>query len=138
MAIKIIPQKIKGIYEYYNSAAIKYKRISFRLVIIEIVVSAMIPFLALLMMDYNSPILNYIVSLLGVVLVIITSIKVFNYDKLSQIYRRTAENVWYEIVRFENGAAPYDSPDHPINLNKLIDRIEKISEQEMIIWNSIN
>ena len=128
------PKYTKDTYAYYDHTADKHKKKHLFLIYSEIFASALIPFLAMLMLDYNSPCLKYALSLLGVYLVIISSLKVFNYDKLANIYRKTAEKIKYERERYAYGAYPYNNNENRKNINLLLDKIEKLAKEEMMFW----
>lgn len=95
-----------GYLEYYDKKSISYKKWYSILVVLDIVISAFIPFTTLFIDDFSST--KYIVAFMGSVVTIVSAFKTtFGFHKNWVEYRTTAEILKYHKYLFETQSSPY-------------------------------
>ncbi len=118
---------------YYDEKSIRNKKRYTCLVLLDIVISAMIPFAALFI-DVFSP-AKYIVALMGSCITIVTALNTtFGYHKLWIEYRTVAEALKHQKDLFINNCNPYNE-DNKRELLLFI--VNSILEKENRNWKSI-
>ncbi len=118
---------------YYDAKSIKNKKRYTCLVLLDIIISAMIPFAALFI-DVFGP-AKYIVALMGSCITIATALNTtFGYHKLWIEYRTVAETLKHQKDLYINNCNPYND-DNKREL--LLFVVNSILEKENRNWKSI-
>ncbi|PKM51447.1 MAG: DUF4231 domain-containing protein [Firmicutes bacterium HGW-Firmicutes-7] len=92
--------------EYYDKKSISYKKWYSVLVVLDIVISAFIPFATLFIDNFSYT--KYIVAFMGSVVTIVSAFKTtFGFHKNWVEYRTTAELLKYHKYLFETQSTPY-------------------------------
>lgn len=120
-------------YDYYDIKAISCKSRYTILIIIDITISAFIPF-ATLFIDIFLP-AKYIIAFMGCIVTIVSSLSVtFGFHKNWIEYRTTAEILKFHQYLYETKSAPYDGQNRE---SILISNVHSIVEIENKNWRSI-
>jgi len=119
--------------QYYDEKSISYKKWYTIFVVLDIVISAFIPF-ATLFIDIFSP-TKYIVAFMGSVITIVSAFKTAFRFHISWVqYRTTAEILKYHKYLFETESYPYKGENRG---ELLISNVNSIVEKENRNWRSI-
>lgn len=112
-------------FDYYDKKSKKYKKCYISLMLIDIIVSALIPFVTLFMTNFTFT--KYIVAFMGSVVTIVSGcLATFQVHELWVTYRITAEKLKHHKNLFELNVPPYDESDRSerlaINMYKIVDK----------------
>ncbi len=118
---------------YYDEKSIKNKKRYTCLVLLDIIISAMIPFATLFIDIFGAA--KYIVALMGSCITIVTALNTtFGYHKLWIEYRTVAEALKHQKDLYINNCNPYND-DNKKELLLFI--VNSILEKENRNWKSI-
>lgn len=118
---------------YYDHKSVTNKKRYTCLVLLDIIISALIPFTALFI-DVFVP-AKYIVALMGSSITIVTALNTtFGYHKLWIEYRTVAEALKHQKVLYINNCNPYNDEN---KRELLIFIVNSILEKENRNWKSI-
>lgn len=115
---------------WYCKKASKYKKLYFSFIIADIVLSAMIPFLALFIDVWGKA--NYLIAFIGSVVTIISGvISTFQYQKKWIEYRTTAETMKHTQYLYLTKTEPYNRDDC---FSIFVQNIESLISSENTNW----
>lgn len=119
--------------EFYDSKSILYKKWYTVLVTLDIITSALIPFITLFFDKFHAA--RYIVALMGSFITIISTFKAtFRFHEKWIDYRSTAETLKYHKYLFETESSPYKGEG---KVELLISNIHLIVDKENKNWRSV-
>ena len=119
--------------DWYDSKSQKYKKRYYRLTGICLVISASIPFLINLIVDFHW--MTLVISALSVINVIISGFESLNNNHdLWTKYRITCENLKREKIFFETKTGPYTTDSTSQQLDLLVHRCEEYMGNENLYW----
>ena len=119
--------------EWYDKKSILYKRWYTTLIVLNIITSALIPFVTLFMDIFS--ITRYIVALMGSIVTIISTFKAtFGFHEKWVWYRSTTEILRYHKYLFETECAPYKGEDKN---QLLVSNVYSIVNKENRKWKSV-
>lgn len=96
--------------DWYSSNSAKNKRLYFSLVVIDIILSAMIPFAVLFMDIFKN--VNYIIAAMGSIVTIVSGVvSTFQFQKKWIEYRTTAETLKHTNYLYVTKTNPYSRED---------------------------
>lgn len=127
--LEIVQKKLN----WYGTKSKKYKSIYNYLVGIDIVISALIPFVSIFITTH--PFSQYIVALMGSCVTIISGfLATFQFHDLWIEYRITAERLKHLKTLFELNVYPYDGID---KIERFISDMSTIEDKENMSWSYI-
>ncbi len=124
-------ERLEGEIAWYERKSSINKRNYYLVRLIEFLSAALIPFL-INFLSNNTEMLKLAVEVLGIIVVISTSvISLFRFQELWTEYRTNAESLKHEKYLYLSSAPPYDSPD---KFKTLVERVERLISSENSRW----
>lgn len=128
--LKIALEFLNHEIQWYDDESILYKKWYTCLVVVDIIISALIPFTTIFITNF--PFTQYIVALMGSIVTIISGfLATFQFHEKWIEYRITAENLKHHRSLFNIGVYPYNSDD---KIDLLIKNIIAIIHKENTNW----
>lgn len=119
--------------KYYDKKSISCKKWYAVLILVEIILSAFIPFTTLF---FNSfPITKYIVALIGSIITIASSSRAkFSFQEQWVQYRTATEILKYHMMLYKTSSPPYENRDKD---ELLINKVNEICMDENKSWRNM-
>jgi hypothetical protein len=123
-------ERVEDQITWYNNKSKHNQRIFKRLRIIEIIAAALVPVLAGFVSKFDR--LEYVIALLGIVVVVVAGIlSLYRFQEIWTEYRTTCESLKHEKFLFLTGAEPYNVAE-PFGL--FVNRVESLISKENTQW----
>jgi hypothetical protein len=127
-----IQERWDGQYDYYRKASSRNKKKYQILKGVEIVLAALVPFLAALITDKNAEVMKIVVGIIGVGIALTSGmLMLFKYQENWVTYRTTMESLKSEKYLYLTRTGPYKNKEAS---NLFIEKVESILNDEHVKW----